>query len=357
MITISLCMIVKNEAETVGRCLSSVAAAVDEMIIVDTGSMDATKSIVSDFGARVFDFVWIDDFSAARNFSFQQATKEYILWLDADDMLKEEDARKLLELKKTLSPDIDSVTMNYHYAFDQYGNVTNHFRRNRLVKRSNQFQWFGVIHEYLDVRGNILNSDINVTHGRVHRHSRRNLDIFQSKMARGEEFTPRDLYYYANELKDHQMNELAIVYYEKFLATKQGWIEDEISSCDKMAECYYRLGNRQKELESALRSFQYTSPRAEFCCRLGYYFLHQNELHTAVFWYQLATDRQPPENHWGFYNPACSTWLPHLQLCVCYDRLGNHELAYKHNELARQYRPDDPAILQNKAYLESVLNK
>lgn len=86
MISISLCMIVRNEEEVIGRCLESVKDIVDEINIVDTGSTDNTKQVVAQYTDRIFDFKWIHHFAAARNFSFQQATKDYILWLDADDV-------------------------------------------------------------------------------------------------------------------------------------------------------------------------------------------------------------------------------------------------------------------------------
>ncbi|WP_337995214.1 glycosyltransferase family 2 protein [Paenibacillus qinlingensis] len=356
LITISLCLIVKNEEKTLRSCLSSVAKAVDEIIIVDTGSTDQTKSIASSFTDRIYDFKWIDDFSAARNFAFRQATKDYILWLDADDILKEEDGNKLIALKADLASSVDSVTMFYNYAFDEFGTPTFRFKRNRLVKRENQFKWHGAIHEYLEVSGNIVDSDITVTHCRIHTKNDRNLKIFQNRLLRGETFTPRDLYYYANELKDHNKYPKAIIYYNKFLATGKGWVEDEISSCSNLADCYNELGNSKMELQSIFRSFQYNSPRAEFCCRLGYYFLNRKHYEPAIFWYKLATELQVPTHNWGFSNPKFSTWLPHLQLCVCYDHIGQHASAYKHNEIARGYRPDDRNIRHNKKYLESVLH-
>lgn len=91
MVTISLCMIVRNEEKSLHRCLSTIASLVDEIVIVDTGSTDKTKEIALSFGAVIYDFEWIDNFSAARNFAFSKATQEYILWLDADDYIKEED--------------------------------------------------------------------------------------------------------------------------------------------------------------------------------------------------------------------------------------------------------------------------
>ena len=98
MATISLCMIVKDEQAVLGRCLDSVQGIVDEIIVVDTGSSDCTKEIAAAYG-KVQDFEWCDDFSAARNFSFAQATLDYILWLDADDVIEPEDREKFLQLK------------------------------------------------------------------------------------------------------------------------------------------------------------------------------------------------------------------------------------------------------------------
>ena len=140
MVTISLCMIVKNEEEVIGRCLESVKNLVDEINIVDTGSTDNTKKIVEPFTDRIFDFQWIDNFAAARNFSFQQATKEYILWLDADDVFSAEEQEKFKVLKESLTNDIDAVSMNYYLSFDDEGTVSSSLRRYRLVKQENQFQ-------------------------------------------------------------------------------------------------------------------------------------------------------------------------------------------------------------------------
>lgn len=91
MITISICMIVKNEEDVLGRALKSVQGIADEIIIVDTGSTDSTKEIASSYTNKIYDFEWCDDFSKARNYSFSKATKDYCMWLDADDVILEED--------------------------------------------------------------------------------------------------------------------------------------------------------------------------------------------------------------------------------------------------------------------------
>ena len=91
---ISLCMIVRNEEEVIERCLKSICDLVDEIIIVDSGSTDKTKQIVSKYTDKIYDFEWVNDFAKARNYSFSKATKDYILWLDADDVILEEDRKK-----------------------------------------------------------------------------------------------------------------------------------------------------------------------------------------------------------------------------------------------------------------------
>src|SRR5205823_5094968 len=100
---VSLCMIVKNEEENLAACLQSVQGLVKEMIIVDTGSTDRTKEIAASFGAKVYDFTWIDNFAAARNESLRHATGRWIFWLDADERLDETNRRRLREIFAGLS--------------------------------------------------------------------------------------------------------------------------------------------------------------------------------------------------------------------------------------------------------------
>jgi glycosyltransferase involved in cell wall biosynthesis len=350
-ITISLCMIVRNEENTIARCLDSVKGIPDEIIIVDTGSTDNTKEIVRLYTDRIYDYEWIDDFAAARNFAFDQATMDYILWLDADDILTDADGRKFLDLKNNLAQFFDAVSMPYLLSFDEFGAVTHSFRRNRLVKQSKNFRWIGAVHEYIDASGQIFKSDICVIHKGTSEVTGRNLKIFEKKQAQGRPFSPRDLYYYGNELFAHQLYNRAIEIYQKFLNTGQGWVEDKLSACARLTDCFQQLGDKAKELEYNIKSFEYASPRAEFCCRLGFYFLRAEQYGQGVFWYSLATKLEKPDSG-GPMLEACWTWLPHLQLCVCYNRLGKQELAYKHNEIARTFRPEDPQIMHNKNYLE-----
>ncbi len=95
---VSLCMIVRDEEEMLGRCLAAAQDGVDEMIIVDTGSRDRTIEIAESFGATILHHAWTGDFSEARNIGLNAATGDWIVWLDADEIFVDGDAPKLREL-------------------------------------------------------------------------------------------------------------------------------------------------------------------------------------------------------------------------------------------------------------------
>ena len=107
---ISLCMIVRDEEATLARCLEAAQPFVDEIVIVDTGSQDGTIEIAERFGARIIHEVWEDDFSAARNRSLEEARCEWILTLDADEVISPEAGaalRKIVARKEVICISFD----------------------------------------------------------------------------------------------------------------------------------------------------------------------------------------------------------------------------------------------------------
>ncbi|PEP91767.1 glycosyltransferase [Bacillus toyonensis] len=352
-ITISLCMIVKNEEQAISRCLESVKDITDEIIIVDTGSTDKTIELVKKYNAKIYNFKWINDFSAARNFAFSKATKEYILWLDADDIIEHTNREMFLNLKSTLNTEIDAVSMKYNLSFDTEGNSTFSVKRYRLVKKNKNFQWYGFVHEYLEVYGNLIDSNISITHKKEKAFNNRNLNLYQKQLAKGKKFSPRDTYYYANECKDHQLYTVAIEWYTKFLDEKKGWVEDNIQACLKRGECYLKLNNIEKAFYSSLQSFIYDTPRAEICCQLGYIFLEKQEYNKAIYWYETAINISKPTNA-PFIQESCYTWLPHLQLCICYFHIKDNQKSIYHNEQAAKFIPNHPSIKHNREYFSKL---
>ena len=115
-IKLSVCMIVKNEAHTIGKCLSHVIDCADELILVDTGSTDNTIAVAKEFGAILHKIEWKDDFSLARNISLSHAHGDWILWLDADDVIPVSSVQIINTLKKEKPDKVYAMTIKNERA-------------------------------------------------------------------------------------------------------------------------------------------------------------------------------------------------------------------------------------------------
>ena len=165
MATVSVCMIVKNEQKVLQRCLESLKGLYEELIIVDTGSTDNTKNIASAYTNKIYDFVWTDDFSAARNFAFSLCTQQYIYTVDADEVLDETNRNKFLLLKQNILPEIEIVQM--YYVNSKNENSVYNFQkelRPKLFKRLREFVWIDPIHERVRLQPIVYDSDIEILH-------------------------------------------------------------------------------------------------------------------------------------------------------------------------------------------------
>src|SRR5580765_6023272 len=117
--SVSLCMIVKNEEANLPSCLAPAADLVQQIVIVDTGSSDRTKEVAAGFGATVADFPWVDDFAAARNAGLPHATGDWIFWLDADDRIDDLNKVKLRALFAGLRDENVAYVMKVRCLEDQ----------------------------------------------------------------------------------------------------------------------------------------------------------------------------------------------------------------------------------------------
>lgn len=356
MVTISLCMIVKNEETVIARCLDSILGIADEIIIVDTGSTDKTKEIVSQYTDKIYDFEWIDNFSAARNFAFSKANMQYCMWLDADDIVLESDKQSLIEFKKTLSLDTDVVMMKYNSAFDETGKPTFTYYRERILRNCPNALWKGRVHEAIERWGKIIYSDIAISHKKNSvGDMARNLRIYRRQISEGEELTPRDQFYYARELFYHKYFQEAIDVFSKFLDDEKGWLENNIEACRFLSFSYYNLEKDREALEALLKSLRFDTPRAEICCDIGKHFFDRKFYQQAIFWYELALTRTRNDISGAFISADCYDFIPNIQLCVCYDKIGNILKAIEHNEKAGFYKPSSPAYLYNQEYYNRLM--
>lgn len=355
MITLSLCMIVKNEEACLSRCLDSAAGAADEIIIVDTGSSDRTVEIAKKYTDKVYSFEWIDDFSAARNFSFSKASMDYCMWLDADDVILKNDLEQLKALKASLSADTDIVMMRYNTAFDEAGNPLFIYYRERIIRNNSHYFWQGEIHEAIVPSGNIIYSQAAVTHKKeTVSDPERNLRIFEKMISEHKILSPREKFYYARELYYHKQFNKAISVFNDFLNSDKAWTENKIDACRILADCYIAENDAKSAMSVLSRSLTYDSPRAEICCKLAEILVNSGKYNEAAFWYETALSLTPNPQSGGFVLPDCYGFIPAVWLCVCYDRMGNYEKSYQFNELALSFKPNSEAALSNKRYFETL---
>ena len=355
MISVSLCMIVKNEEDVLARCLESAAGLVDEIILVDTGSTDRTREIAARFTEQIYDFPWRDDFAAARNESFAHASMDYCLWLDADDVLLDADRTAFMRLKETLEPNVSVVMAPYNVGFDESGRVTFSYYRERLIKNRSGMFWAGAVHEAVTPAGTLLYADFAVTHRKTRPSDPdRNLRIYQTQLAAGVQLEPRQQFYYGRELYYHSRWSEALAVFEDFLSEGRGWVENNIDACCLCARCQEELDRPDEALAPLLRTFSYDRPRAEACCEIGRWFLQREQYSKAAYWYALALTCPRDDRRGGFVSPDCYGYLPCIQLCVCHSRLGDQERAETYNELAAACKPDSPAVLHNRTWFQSL---
>ena len=347
----SLCMIVKNEEDVLERCLNSVRELVDEIIIVDTGSEDGTKQTAERFTDQIYDFQWGDDFAAARNFSFARASGDYLMWMDADDVLPESSLHLLAEKKERMDPKTDVIMLPYQTAFDEAGNPVFIYERERIVRNCPRSVWIGPVHEVIVPFGNILHLEAPIRHEKNGPgESGRNLRIYEGQLAKGWKLDARQQYYYGRELYFHERYEEAEKVFQRFLKNPDAWIVNRVDALRLLAGCRYRQGREEEALEALLHALTLDRPRAEICCDLGKHFLDRGRYEAAVFWYQAALSLPERTDEGGFVERDCCGFLPCIQLCICFDRLGDRRQAEEYNERAGRYRPQSPYYLQNRRY-------
>ena len=349
MATISLCMIVRNEAAVLARCLDSVRGIADEILITDTGSTDETREIAARYG-EVSAFAWCDDFAAARNFSFARAHMDYILWLDADDVLLPRDREAFLALKQQLHGEYDVVMLPYHTGFDAQGRTTFFCYRERLLKTSAHFRWMGAVHECIPPRGRIGYGTATVTHRKPPgTYSDRNLRIYERLLADGAVLDARGQYYYARELLAHGKYERAVQAFERFAALPDGWTEDRIEACVGLAQALTALGRREQARRALTDSFAIDVPHSTACCALAALELAEDRVKQAKFWYETAI-RVAEVRRSGFVDVDACAYTPALGLCVCCARMGALHDAAAWNERAAQVHPQSEAVAYNRRY-------
>ena len=293
MVTISVCMIVKNEEKVLARCLNSLQEIADEIVIVDTGSTDRTKEIAAEYTDKIYDFTWVNDFAAAKNFAFSKASMDYIYSADADEVIEETDRKKFLRLKQVLLPEVEIVEMIYVNPADC--NMVYNFvkePRPKLFKRLRKFRWVDPIHETVALAPVVYSSDIEIMHRPENLHSARDFQAMERELKKNGSLSDRLYSMYAKELfisgeiKDF---EAAVKWFQERLL--QNGISQEAKTEAVCVLAKYLALQKDKEQLLSLSLMEVAinpAPAAELYYLLGEYYEEAGQDAEAVFWYKKA---------------------------------------------------------------------
>lgn len=354
--TLSLCMIVKNEEDVLERCLNSFNGVFDEIVIVDTGSTDNTIKIAKKFTDKIYHFKWINDFSAARNFSFSKATSDFIMWADADDIIVPTEREKLIKFKKNLTQSVDVVMLKYAISFDENNNPTFVYFRERIFNRTQNFKWKDPVHEAITPKGNIKYENITIEHRKTKPTAPgRNLKIYENLKKEKVLFSPRQTFYYARELYYNNKFNKAIVEFKKFIKMPNGFKENYIEACLNLSFCYQHLNKLTLAKQSLFNSFAYDTPRSEILCELANIYFLENNYKSAIYYYNLATKNTPNHQSGAFVLNDCYNFIPYIQQCVCYYKLKNINMALKFHKLAKKIKPNNKLVLANDKFFKEII--
>lgn len=351
--TLGLCMIVKNESEVLSRALDGICGVADEIVIVDTGSTDNTSEIARKYTDKIYDHAWQNDFSAARNFALSKLTADYWMWLDADDVVPAKTARTIKKFISVSDGSVDAVMMPYVASTDKDGKPVFSYYRERIMKCKPEFVWQGRVHEAVAVSGNVVRLPQPIVHAKPSDRSTgtRNLDIYRATVESGEKLTPREMYYYARELFYNGLIKEATDEFSAFIGT-DGAAFNKADACVMLSRCYKLSGDKRTALFAAFDSFAFGLPTGEACCEIASLFFEMNDYNAAAYWYERALRAKPDYASGAFVDSECYSFIPLVWLCVCYDRLGDKDRAYRYHCRARKLRPDHPSVIANQRYFD-----
>lgn len=352
---LSLCMIVKNEEKALATSLENAKEYADEIIIVDTGSSDKTKEVAQKFTDKIFDFEWVDDFSKARNYAFEKASSEYLMWLDADDMLPNSTVKEIKKWKES-SSDEDVLICPYVTCYDEKLKPLFEFNRERIVKNDKRFRFKDRVHEVIVPSGKVVtNENIVIYHAKKNKpYTSRNLDIYKRMIKEGETLSPRSQFYYARELYFNGKFDEAIHVFSKFLAEGKGWVENNIEACLNLSRCYQMQKEDKNALAVLFGSFVYDLPRGETLYEIGNIYVGQEQYQKAIYYFKQALSTMPNLKGGGFINVDTYNFLPALQLCYCYSKIGDNLNALHYHEIAKGFKPENEKVLYNENYFKSI---
>ncbi len=371
----SLAMIVRNCADDLDKCLTSYGKFPDEIVIVNTGVDESeagfkeTNAVAEKYGAKIYHFPWIEDFAAARNFSFAQCTHPFVMWLDSDDSVENPEITDK-SIRDALGAGADLLFMEYLYQFDQFGNCITSQKRERVV-RKDAFEWRAPIHECMCAIKPVTPVNVPPKYGRViHRRQRedvnranasyrRNLRVFiEQYEKKGLKPELRMVFYWGNTLFGMGDFHGAIAKYEEYLARSvaEGNKSDaEVMQARVSLSEALSLVGRMKDAEDVIVPAIAINPDmpAPYLI-LATQCLHKGEFERAAMYSKKTLDTAKNMEQQLVANPREILGRPHWILAMCAAQAGAIDAAKSEIDQAQQWYKGDPQFLELNFHISRV---
>lgn len=350
---VTFALIVRDEEHNLPRCLESIQGAVDEIVVVDTGSHDATRDVARRHTDQVYEFTWVDDFSAARQFAFDQASGDWVGWVDADDVVR--GGEHIRRLVAEAPDDLGAIYWPYQVAWDAYGHPTCQYWRERLVRNDGSYRWQGRVHEVLTTRlawGTLHSDEVVVEHhppdGGLD-HNRRNLEILEAEYAANPDNpSARLLFYLAREYADCGQRGRALETYAEHLA-RCNWEDERYQALLHVAAIHLEMDESEQAIDTLLQALKVCPhwPDAYFALARVYYY--RRDWHKVIHWTQMGRGMPRPQTLL-FTNPMdyLFNWMIYYTNALYH--LGEADDALRWTRHALQICPGDPMHRHNLAF-------
>jgi 2-polyprenyl-3-methyl-5-hydroxy-6-metoxy-1,4-benzoquinol methylase/glycosyltransferase involved in cell wall biosynthesis len=383
---VSVCFMVRDEEASGGlleECLASVRPYVEEIVILDTGSKDATPEIAKKY-ADVFEVFTdcnhpetgvIEDFSKARNRSFDLARQPWVMWLDSDDVLAGgEHIAKLVEIADANKGDRDwCYLFPYEYVYSPEGKCVCLHYRERLISRRASMRWVNPVHEVMvPEEGSKLVlvpcDDVVVKHQRQRskksQESGRNLRILQKMVEVDGSTDPRQFYYLGLEYANANQLDKAREWLGRYVGVS-GWDDEKTMAALKLAELCYAQGRVREGIVWAFRAVETREGWGEgyFALARGFFLLATNGPISPEIrrnWEKCAHFARmglslPPTKTMLFVNPVERDVDVHVYLTMALSQLGDARAALKHADEAYKATPSDPNLVYNRKIFQRLV--
>lgn len=350
MLPISVCMIAKNEEENVDKCLAPLKKLGFEIIVVDTGSTDHTKSLVRNYTNHLYDFKWCNDFSAARNFSISKAAYDWILVVDFDEYLQSADMQKLISYTDMYSKEIGTITrVNPCSLMSGQTSVMTEQVARFFNKKYNYYR--GTIHEQVfpidDSAPEYFPIDASFYHhgyedeSNLAQKAKRNLALLLTALNE----CPNDPYLLFQTgkccqiLKDYPA---ACQYFDRGLSYD---IDPALTYVQEMIESYGYCLLETKEYEAALglsNVYDVFSRQVDFVFLMGLIYMNNALFKQAIEEFKKAADMKPGKTD------GINSYMPNYNIGVIYECTGQTQEAIKYYRKCGDYPParDRLSLLQ-----------